>query len=102
MGIEANPRKRPGCRAISSAYASLTIRATSGCVFSSAKKTLGVESETTSTSMPTRSMSARRRPGSVIGGWMPKKRAPRYLMMVRPVGSLSKVNSDGVSRIFWK
>ena len=78
------------------------MRATSGWVFSSAKKTLGVESETTSTSMPTRSMSARRRTGSVIGGWMPKKRAPRYLMMVRPVGSLSKVNSPGVSRIFWK
>ena len=40
--------------------------------------------------------------GSVIGGWMPKKRAPRYLMIVRPVGSLSKENSPGVSRIFWK
>jgi hypothetical protein len=47
-------------------------------------------------------MSARRFSGSVMGGWIPKKRAPRYLMIVRPIGSLSKPNSPGVSRIFWK
>ena len=39
---------------------------------------------------------------SVIGGVTPKKRAPRYLMIVCPEGLLSKENSEGRSRIFSK
>ena len=39
--------------------------------------TFGVDNETTSTSIPTRSMSSRRLATSVIAGVTPKKRAPR-------------------------
>ena len=74
--MEAKPRNRPGRFAMRSAYASFTMRATSICALPSAKKTFGVESERTSTSMPTRSMSSRRLPTSVIGAVTPKKRAP--------------------------
>ena len=68
--------KRLGYFTTRSAYASFIILATSGWPLASAKNTFGVERETTSTSMPTRSMSSMRFATSVIGGWMPKKRAP--------------------------
>ena len=77
----------------------MTIRATSACRAPSAKNTLGVDSDTTSTSIPTRSMSARRSAGSVIGAVTPKNRAPLWRMIVRPVGSVPNEKSPGVFRI---
>ena len=78
------------------------MRATAAWSFASAKKTLGVDRDNTCTSMPTASMASRRSLGSVMGGVMPKKRAPLYLMMVRPVGSSPKANSPPRARIWSK
>jgi len=44
-------------------------------------------------------MSSSRFAGSVIGGVTPKNRAPRYVMIVRPVGSVPNENSPPASPI---
>jgi len=69
------------------------MRATSACAFPSTKKTFGVESERTSVSIPTRSMSSRRFATSVIGAVTPKKRAPLKRMIRWPVGLVPKEKS---------
>jgi hypothetical protein len=65
----------------------------SACAFPSTKYTFGVESERTSVSMPTRSMSSRRFATSVIGAVTPKNRAPLYRMIRWPVGLVPKEKS---------
>ena len=93
IGIEAKPLKREGCAAISSAYLSFTIFATSTCAAPSAKKTFGVDNERIATSMPARSISVRRSVASVIGAVTPKNREPRYRMIVCPDGSVPNEKS---------
>jgi hypothetical protein len=99
MGIDANPLKRSGCAAMSSAYVSFTMRATGACATPSAKNTLGVESDRIATSMPARSMSVSRSTAAVIGAVTPKKREPRYRMIVCPEGSMPNEKSPPLRSI---
>jgi len=79
-----------------SGIASLTIRATAGCAMHPAKKTFGVESEITSTSILRGQFREPEASGVVMDGVTPKKGARAAMMMLRRPADWCRREKSGV------